>query len=231
MRGTRIRCGGFAVGPTLAVAVLTALMVVATAGSASPARAAECQAVSDTPYDIEVEATTPKARLDHSKSAAEIQAIAGRNILGMHSTRLRPRLDIRPEYYPVNGGFCYWIASVHLEVVSESPYVLIPREYARGSCNYQAILMHEDKHAVVAKRVIRDFAQDFESPLTSLAIPKHHSPVFTEDITERYQQDIDTIWELLMPTFEELVAYMDREQAKVDTEAEYRRVHAKCTTW
>lgn len=230
MRGKRVRCGGLAAGPAV-LAALALVAAIAVAGSQSDARAAECQQVSDTPYDIEVEATTPKARLDHSKSVAEIQAIAGRNILGMHSTRLRPRLDIRPEYYPVNGGYCYWIASVHLEIVSESPYVLIPREYARGSCNYQAILMHEDKHAVVAKKTIRAFANDFKSPLTSLAIPKHHSPVFTEDVGQRYEKDIETIWKLLMPTFDELVAYMDKEQAKVDTEAEYRRVHGSCSSW
>jgi hypothetical protein len=209
--------------PALAFAILLAVP--------GTAWAAPCQQVSDDAYAIEVSATTPKARLDHSKSVEQIKAIAGRNILGMHRTQIRPRLDIRPEYYPVEGGYCYWIASVHLEVASESPYVLIPREYPRDSCNYRAILLHEDKHAVTAKRVIRDFAPNFKRPLTSLAIPKHHSPVFVEDVSARYNQDVEAIWELLEPSFEEFITHLDREQQKVDSEREYRRVFEQCPSW
>lgn len=215
----------------LLVAALSVLLVAVFALLLPHRSAAADCAAQPGDYRIKVVPVIPKARLDHTKPRSEMSRIAGVPVLGLHTMGLRARLDVEPSYYPVVGGHCFWVTAVEVEIRAESPYVFVAAEYPEGSCNYNVILAHEDDHAITAKRVIENFEPDFRRPLTSLAIPKAHAPVFVDEPDAAYARVTEKIWDLVMPVLEDLSRTMDEAQRKVDSEREYRRLYRQCARW
>ena len=79
--------------------------------------------------------------------------------------------------------------------------------------------------------LVRKYGMRFEFELTSLLIPKAHSPKLVHDQGLAQQDITDLFNRLLTPLINQLEKEINREQGKIDTIQEYRRLRRKCSNW
>lgn len=96
--------------------------------------------------------------------------------------------DISVDIIPSGFGFCVVLKAVDGNIGYNDFSVMIDSMHTRGSCEYNAILNHEDKHIAAYLSVIDDMWRDIESSVFNAA--NSVMPVF---IPRR--EDIDSVIE------------------------------------
>jgi hypothetical protein len=225
MSGTRTRRG-------LIAGVAIALILLACAG---PALAAVCPSQSGS-YRVDVLIEMPPVTLHHDHSRAQLGLLAFHGptdrVLGVTTSKLRAGTSTYYGNRPLEGeGVCFWVDRIEVMLRYEALDIYIASDYTRASCQYQAILTHEKRHAGVAQSYLDDYVQTIRSALASLAIPKPRDPRLVESVTEAQEKTQATIEKLLRPVITKLRKTMEKAQNRIDSAAEYRRVEKQCAKW
>ena len=217
--------------------VLTAVFLLALAGLgwAGPVAAAVCPPATGS-YRVEVVIEMPPVEIHHDYSRAQLGLLAfhgpSDRILGVTASNLRAGTSTQYGHRPLEGeGVCFWVDHIEVLLRYEALDIYIASEYKRASCQYQAILSHEKKHAEVARTYLDDYVQVIRSQLASLSIPKPRDPRLVDSVTEAEEKTQATIHKLLEPVIARLRKDMEEAQNKIDTRAEYRRVEKQCPKW
>lgn len=202
---------------------------------AGPALAAVCPSESGT-YRVDVQIEMPPVTVHHDRSRAQLGLLAfhgpTNRVLGVTASKLRAGTATHYGNRPLEGeGVCFWVDHIEVMLRYEALDIYIASEYTRASCQYQAILTHENKHAEVARSYLDDYVQTIRSALASLSIPKPRDPRLVEHVTGAQQKTQATIESLLEPVLARLRKDMEEAQSRVDTPAEYRRVEKQCPKW
>ncbi len=77
--------------------------------------------------------------------------------------------QINADVNPVDGGFCVGLKSVSAAVGYNDFVVNIDIRHVPGSCEYDAVLAHEDKHIKAYLSVMDDFRADVQKSVYSAA--------------------------------------------------------------
>lgn len=77
--------------------------------------------------------------------------------------------QINADVNPVDGGFCVGLKSVSAAVGYNDFVVNIDIRHVPGSCEYDAVLVHEDKHIKAYLSVMDDFRADVQKSVYSAA--------------------------------------------------------------
>jgi len=210
-------------------------LILLGAGWTGPAFAAVCPSVSGS-YRVDVVIDLPPVNVYHDHSRAQLGLLAFHGptdgVLGVTASNLRAGTSTRYGHRPLEGeGVCFWVESIEVGLRYEALDIYIVSEYTPGSCQYNAILSHEKKHAGVARAYLDDYVQVIRSALASLAIPKPRDPRLVETVSEAQEKTQATIAKLLDPVIAELRKSMEEAQNKIDSRAEYRRVEKQCAKW
>lgn len=210
-------------------------LMLAAFGWAGPAAGAVCPPAIGT-YRVDVVIEMPPVEIHHDYSRAQLGLLAfhgptGR-ILGVTASSLRAGTSTRYAHRPLEGeGVCVWVDHIEVLLRYEALDIYIASEYTRGSCQYEAILTHEKRHAEVAQTYLDDYVQVIRSALASLSIPKPRDPRLVESVAAAEEKTQATITKLLEPIIARLRKDMEEAQSKIDTRAEYRRVEKQCPKW
>ncbi len=204
-------------------------------GWAGPALGAVCPSESGS-YRVDVLIEMPPVVTHHDRSRAQLGLLAFHGptvrVLGVTASKLRAGTSTHYGNRPLEGeGTCFWVDHIEVMLRYEALDIYIASEYTRGSCQYQAILSHEKKHATVAQGYLDDYVQVIRSALASLAIPKPRDPRLVESVTEAQEKMQATIEKLLRPVITKLRKTMEEAQNRIDSRAEYRRVETQCPKW
>jgi len=204
-------------------------------GWASPAPAAVCPSQTGS-YRVDVPIELPPVEIHHDHSRAQLGLLAFHGptsrVLGVTASKLRAGTATHYGHRPLEGeGVCFWVDRIEVMLRYEVLDIYIASEYTSGSCQYQAILTHEKRHAKVARTYLDDYVQTIRSALASLAIPKSRDPRLVENVTGAQQKTQATIESLLKPIIARLRKDMKEAQNRVDTPTEYRRVEKQCPKW
>ena len=213
-------------------AVLTAVLASIAWG---PADAAVCPPAVGS-YRVDVQVDLPPVRVHRDRSRAELGLLAFHGptdrVLGVTASSLRAGTSTRYGHRPLEGeGVCVWVDQIEVRLRYEALDIYVASEYPPGSCQYEAILSHEEKHAHVAQTYLDDYVQTIRSVLTSLSIPKPRDPRLVASAAEAEQEIQATIAKLLEPVIARLRADMQAAQSKIDSPTEYRRVEKQCPKW
>ena len=87
--------------------------------------------------------------------------------------------DITGDITPIEDGFCVALKSVDAVVGYSDFLVQIDNRHRRGTCSYDAILMHEDEHIRAYLSVIDEMTPELEGAVRSAA--NSVMPVFVRD--------------------------------------------------
>jgi hypothetical protein len=178
----------------------------------------------------------PPVTVRHDLSRAQLGLLAFHGptdrVLGVTASNLRATSATHYNHRPLEGeGTCFWVDHIDIELHYEALDIYIASNYDPGSCQYQAILIHENKHAAVARAYLDDYVEVIRSVLTSLAIPKARSPRLVGSVTAAQEQTQATVQSLLEPVIARLRKTMEAAQSRIDSAAEYRRVEKQCARW
>jgi hypothetical protein len=205
------------------------------AGWPGPALAAVCPSESGR-YRVDVLIEMPPVTVHHDHSRAQLGLLAFHGptdrVLGVTASKLRAGTATHYGNRPLaEEGVCFWVDHIEVTLRYEALDIYIASDYTRASCQYQAILTHEKRHAEVARSYLDDYVQTIRSALASLAIPKPRDPRLVESVTETQEKTQATIEKLLQPVIAKLRKTMEEAQNRIDSAAEYRRVETQCPKW
>lgn len=123
------------------------------------------------------------------------------------------------------GGACAGVADgkIRIRLV---PRLYVAREIAPSSCLYREIVAHEEKHLAVGERLFRAFAAEATELLRrDLERRPYLTVAYAGDAERMAMRRVDAAIRAAYRSFRENYV---REQAAIDSDAEYERVAAAC---
>jgi hypothetical protein len=110
--------------------------------------------------------------------------------------------------------------------------VYISRDYPYGSCQYTAILGHEDTHVTINRRVFKKHLARLRTALrTDKTLPLQGNPIRVSSMAEGERIVSARVQAITQPVVRAMEAELRSENAKIDTPESYRKLSARCPTW
>jgi len=200
------------------------------------AGAAECQSPDDAgSFEVNVHIDPGKSKISNNLSKAQLSGYNShgrrRQILGTMQGDVDLRWFIKYEIEEFGDSNCFWVASADVELAYRQLDVNIASEYEPGSCQYEAILDHENEHVQVARSIMGPYAQQIYASLTTLSIPTPDLPSVA-DSPEQARAEVHKVFKrLLTPVRDKMHRVLRAKQAEVDTRENYRRTFRQCRRW
>lgn len=200
---------------------------------------------------VTVDVVTAPARINHERGIAALQTVPvgrparpghgahgdhlpeGMTVSGLMSGRIEIASDIGfgLRRWPEQDRVCAWIADLSI-TIHVQPEIFIAREYAPDTCEYQAVLEHENKHVAMDRWIAHAYQRRFRNKMTALVGEIGMRGPMTESIEA---QVLDRMSAHVQATLDEVTAEMfhtrDVRQREIDSLEEYQRVTAQCDGW
>lgn len=193
-----------------------------------------CLSQPERSFRVEVQLKLPKPEIDRSLSRrqlAERMGKTGSQVHGLHSHGTGLRYSLSHAALPKEGGFCFWLETVVVEVTYASPKIFVASEHRPGGCNDQAILAHETEHERVARRTMEGFRPRLSAVIARAGLPQPSAPLWTQDHEAQAQRELARVGELLAPEMEEMRKLMMERQERVDSPNNYKLTQNRCPNW
>ena len=125
--------------------------------------------------NVSVRVVDPGPRVISTKSLQQINAIAGSHgmlrkgflVLGMTEIRIDSGINVRFQGAPRGQSTCVSVSKVEVRFGLKNHIVHVPREYARGSCQFRFVMRHEMAHVDVNRRTVRKYATVLKNEMRS----------------------------------------------------------------
>ena len=150
--------------------------------------------------------------------------------LGLTVTELG--MGFETEFYvrkTQGGGYCVALAEAKVTVGYRDLRVYISSDYAEGTCEFDAILAHEQEHLRIDRGVLEDYKTKFQALLRRLRRGK--KVVFVHRKSAARSAYILHLRRQFKPLVAEMQAVRARKNGAIDTKENYRRVLAQCDNW
>lgn len=152
-------------------------------------------------------------------------------VQGLGGGELKLRGTISFSLYGNDRERCIAVQSIEGEIIT-SPQIHIASNYPKGSCEYNAILEHEEKHV----RVLRDFAREykprFAAQLRRLAEKAGaDGPMPRAQMKPAQARKHEIIAGGITSYGQTIMRLLQQRQFALDTSSEYARIHAQCDNW
>jgi hypothetical protein len=212
------------------LAILTALLAPLAAPMAGAAAATEgAPGEPRIGVSVEVEGLTPTIHeWSDTVVARENPSERGLGGVALLDLSIRTEYDMTLVSYS-NGESLFWISGIHLSLAYNSPEVYVAGRYPKGSCEYRAVLAHEDEHLRADREVVTAFAARVESALRSAAWPTYAHPLRVGTLQAGKEETAGRLTELIAPLLEELKDRRQEARQAVDSASSYQRAHQQCS--
>ena len=127
------------------------------------------------------------------------------------------------------GRFCAYPVSYELNIGYADFLVYIDRRYRPGSCEYRAILDHENDHVAIYKRYLKRYLPYIKKQVWASALKVRPFVVSTPDSGTKYIQK--QLQRHIRPLILKLKREADKSNAHIDTPTSYRQVQLLCDNW
>jgi hypothetical protein len=218
---------------------LLVVVVSLLVAHAAPSLAAQCPPpnLKLPPMAVDLDLTVAQPVLHNDRSRSELTQLAGNDkLIGLKNsglTRSRTEFRTEPRYRLAkfrDGKTCVVLESVKVKWRVEDVIVDVAREYAPGSCQYKAVLDHENEHVRITRETFAEFAPRIKERLERAAaeVRPQWGRDDARDVIDRLTKQISASGkaELAIAKVE-----LARRQAAIDTRESYRDVAARCDKW
>lgn len=140
-------------------------MVLAVLAQANPGQAQTCSPPNYAGVSVRI--MDPQPLLKTSSNLKQINSKAkahgllkrGNMVLGLTQSEIETSMNIRFGGYVQGNLTCLNIARIDANFGHRVHNIILPREYARGTCQYKTVLKHEMEHVRVNREGVRKYAQ------------------------------------------------------------------------
>ncbi len=125
--------------------------------------------------------------------------------------------------------YCARIDTMKIRIMLNDLRVYVASDYARGTCQYAAVIAHEHEHVEVFRSVLSKYRAIVER--RSQSFVWHMKPGLGLNQKEAYQKvirRIDQLWEELE---REMSLEMAEKNAKIDSPQSYAKLFRQCWKW
>lgn len=166
--------------------------------------------------------------LTHSQGQEKSGSVVG----GLGGGEIGYKSEIELQVMSQNDRYCVGLSKVKV-VFYGKPEVHIASNFERGSCEYTAVLTHEQKHINTMKKFIREYAPRFKREVRDISrnTKRFLGPMSKNQINyaqEKLQQPLN---ETLERYLSQILPVLSTRQSEIDTAEEYAAVRAKCKNW
>lgn len=189
-------------------------------------------------HRFKVRTNASPERIRHDLSLREIARLPGAAGSGLKTqglTTIKHELATRTRFSTATGdkkGVYAWFDDVILEVAISSVIISIPREYPKGSCEYEIVLEHERGHGRTAIAQAAVLAERLEGALSAAEdIPTRFDPVISHDQASAAERLKTVLAKVVDPHYERFEREHTAAQNKLDRPDPYDAVYRKCTGW
>jgi hypothetical protein len=219
---------------TAAAALLSAGMPNAAAAQADSACPPYGAAV-----EVSFELLDPEPRYTRDLNVTSLRDLlrtrghvfAGRHqrTLGVTSYQARFVVGGRTYAVPVAGGYCIYLRAVEVEYGYLHHDVFVASELAPDSCEYKAVLDHENQHVAINRAMVREGArrlrQELERRLATLP------PKFSREPQLGTDRAIAELQLAAAPVLEDIEQAQAARNAAFDTAGAYDAIGELCANW
>jgi hypothetical protein len=157
--------------------------------------------------------------------------VAGRHqrALGLTTSQVGLSLGGRTYAIPAKDGYCVYLSSVEAGFGYRRMDVMVASEFPPGSCEYNAILDHENQHVAINRSTVREYAprvrQELERLLQSV------QPRFSRDPQLGSDDKLKALHDGLDPLLSEMERLLEARNAAIDTDYNYTAIGELCKNW
>ncbi len=127
---------------------------------------------------------------------------------------------------------CVKLKSVEVTFFAK-PEIHIASNFSRQSCEYGAVLAHEQGHIQILRKFVREYSPKVKQQLVRIAksVKSSVGPVDKRDIPKVQSQLQQAFMGHIQQYNSAIMPVLSRRQAAHDSPSEYARVAAKCNGW
>lgn len=146
--------------------------------------------------------------------------------------RLESRVKFMQEKRPWLKNACLHIESVDI-IIHMNPTIYIDKKYPKGSCEYNAIAVHERGHVDIDARIVKQYSALIRRDIKDLFQKYGGSfgPYPLSRINAEQKQAQKVLNDIVETRSAEMSAQRRVKQQGHDTQAEYQNVRRKCHGW
>ena len=129
----------------------------------------------------------------------------------------------------VRGGYCVYLTALALDFGYKRMQVYVAKEFAPGTCEYRAVLDHENQHVAVYTGALKQFAPRFRAEVENVLSAQQ--PVFTRDAragTNRALKAAENGMTDLLSQFRKIT---EQGNAPLDSASNYQATAGLCANW
>ncbi len=173
---------------------------------------------------------------DHSKSRSQFSTMTkkpvSKDTLGLTLANLQIEVATKVSTSKVAGGYLAYLSDVNVKMYYGDIIVLIDKKYKRGTCQYEVIAAHEDKHVEISRTVMNFYApyiqKEIEKIIKNIEPEVIRNPANASSLNIKYSRIIQNGLNPMLALIEE---QLDKGNSKLDTPEEYKKESAKCDSW
>lgn len=182
-----------------------------------------------------VRALTMKTSYVRTKSAFNLTTMhgaGGRSItLGLGGGEIGYETKAKFKIAEQNGQACVSVHQVRVEFYAK-PQIHIASNFERGTCEYNAVLGHEQKHIRTLRRFHKEYAQKLKAKMPQILSRVRPSGKIPASQVEQAQEKILSEISAQVEDFlNKSVKVLGRRQKDIDNPREYKAVAAMCKNW
>lgn len=113
-----------------------------------------------------------------------------------------------------------------------TPVIMIARNYEKGSCEYEAVLTHEQKHIDAFSDFQTLYADKLKAYVARIARERIRAKVVSNVNVAFEQKQMDQTLKTALDSYlETMQEALYKRQMKIDSPQEYAHVAAQCSNW
>lgn len=183
-----------------------------------------------------VKLATTRTRYIRGKSARDLTEMhtgrSGNNIGGLGGGEIGYKVESQFEVMEHRGQYCVGVKNMKVTFYGK-PQVHIASNFKKGSCEYSAVLGHEQKHIRTMRKFLREYAPRFKKEVAKISKTsrKQIGPIRKSQIKDAQEELQDQMIRRLSSYLNKVIPVLSKRQKAVDSPEEYARVFRKCKNW
>ena len=149
--------------------------------------------------------------------------------LGVTYSEIAFYLEGETSIVPQNGGYCVYLKNVKAEFGWKRMEVHVAMEYPTGTCEYNAILDHENQHVSIIKTALSDYAPKVRAELERQI--SRQKPIFTRRAASAADQAVEDLYGRMRGIVNRFQQAQAARHAAIDSNSNYGAISDLCPNW
>ena len=151
-----------------------------------------------------------------------------KKVLGTGGGAMSIKANLRFKTATQGRKSCVSLKEIKADYVSY-PEIHIASNFKKGSCAYNAVLEHEQRHIAVLKEFHNEYSQKLKADMESFAAKIGVTgPVAVKDAGEIQDKVSTELYKWIDSFTQQASLILEQRQAKIDTEEEYKKMSSLC---